>query len=269
MNNVKHSNELGPLREITELTRGNRPNEQQTDAAQAALMQRLGGKQRPSSTTNPFAWRVVAWAAPACVTVVAVLMLLVGGPTGPSAAFAEVQRYFEEFETLFAHTKIEAMGSTVWEMDVYVDRDGRSRIDMRNQTTYVVDPESGTMTIYWHQQRIASQTDLYNKGEQSPTDAMDWLYKIRSFQGQARRLPEKQVRGQLAVGYELDQNGHVLTVWAAADDGRPLQLTGSFGAFEQGAMGMTVDFEFDQPVDPGLFDTSQLPEGYRWVADSD
>lgn len=269
MNNAKHSNELGPLREITELTRADGPDDQQTDAAQAALMQRLAGKERPSSATNPFAWRVVAWAAPASVTVVAVLMLLVGGPTGPSSAFAEVQRYFQEFETLFAHTKIEAMGATVWEMDVYVEADGRSRIDMRNETTYVVDPEAGTMTIFWHQQRIASQTDLYNKGEQSPAQAMDWLDKIRDFQGQARRLPEKQVRGQQAVGYELDHNGHVLTVWASVDDGRPLQLTGSFGALEQGAMGMTVDFEFDRAIDPALFDTTQLPAGYKWVGESD
>ncbi|GJM11382.1 MAG: hypothetical protein DHS20C11_36580 [Lysobacteraceae bacterium] len=269
MSNTKHSNELGRLKGITEHTREDLPNEQQTTAAQSALMQRLSEQKRSSSPTGPLTWKAMAWAAPAGVTIVAVLMLLVGGPTGPKSAFAEVQRYFEEFETLFAHSRIEAMGSTVWEMEVYVDRDGRSRIDMRNETTYVVDPTAGTMTIYWHQQRIASQTELYNKGEQSPAQAMDWLDKIRNFQGQARRLPERLVRGQPAVGYELDQNGHVLTVWASVDDGRPLQLTGSFGAVEQGAMGMTVDFEFDQPVDPGLFDTTQLPEGYRWAADSD
>lgn len=260
-----NGSELGPISRYLEAARLDTPDSATTHEAQVALERRLADQTRTIHPKSP-AWMPIARATPALVAVMVALVLFAGGPTGPKPVFADVQRYFIDFDTLYAELQFEVMGNKAWAMKIYLEQGGRSRIDMENEVSYIVDPGKGEMLILMHRSATARQTPLMATDGGSSRKELEWLDRIRDFQGQAERLPQERVRGRLADGYLLQQNGHDLIVWADAEDGMPLLMTGQFGAGAVGQMNMTIDI--DRVLDSKVFDT-ELPAGYRWLGEGD
>lgn len=264
---TSNDSELGPISQYLEAACLDTPDSAATHQAQVALERRLAAETRAVRSQSP-AWIPIAWATPALVLVMVALVLFAGGPTGPKPVFADVQRYFNDFDTLYAELQFEVMGNQAWAMKIYVEQGGRSRIDMEHEVSYIVDPGKGEMLILMHRSATAQQTPLLATDAGATRKELEWLDRIRDFQGEAERLPQELVRGRLADGYLLEQNGHDLTVWADAEDGMPLLLTGQFGAGAVGQMNMTINIDFERIVDSKVFDT-ELPAGYRWLGDRD
>lgn len=259
-----HFEELGDLlASHLEAARNTTLDEDRIDQAQARLMERIT-QAGPAARERRRTLRSLAWAAPAAVIVTLATALFVGGPVGPGSAFAAAQAYFMDFRTLHAQQRMSVMGQPVMEMDIYVERGGRARIDMAGEVTHLVDPTAGRMVTLLHPSRTAQRVDLASDEHGHP-DELDWLREIRTFQGQAEPLStRKTIDGRLANGFRWTRDQLVLTLWAAADDNQPLRLL--MRGAGQGAelMEMQLDFRFDPVLADGLFEV-ELPAGYRWI----
>ena len=260
MMNRSHA-ELGPLQAYVEAVREDVPDAAESQAALLDKLQRAPAREAKSRLLG---WRQLSWAAPALLVVTVALVLFAGGPAGPRPAFAAVQRYFMDFETLYVESRMTVMGQPVMEMEIYLERGGRTRVDMADGVTHVVDPGAGEMVTFLHDSRTAQRTAL-PVGSSGTREELDWLYRIRDFQGQARLLPEQRVvHGVPANGFELVQDDLEILVWAAAEDDRPLRMEMAMGGPRAGLMEMQLDFRFNEPLEATLFDLAPPPD-YRWL----
>lgn len=256
----RFSEELDYLAPYVDAVVGQAPASSDTSRAQDRLLQRLEAARGASAIPVPsLQWRWAAAAAVVAVVTTALVPFMPGNSDG--VAFAEVQRHFENFETMHAAMTTETGGRVAMEMELVMDDQGRTRLDAGDLYSYIINPHEGRMLQLFHQSRTAMELSLGAGGAVPDEARLGWLKEIRAFQGQAVRLPgRKIVDGRPVTGFRLEAGGMDMVLWATRE-GEPvrLELRGGRG---DGPMSVTrVDFRFDMPVAPGSFDL-ESPSGY-------
>lgn len=239
------------------------PADIEAAAAQRRLMDRIGVRQRarrPSASTGPRRW--AAAAAVLGLLALSVVPFLPGGHGG--VAFADVQRYFQQFDTMQATMTVKAGGGEAMTMNILADGQGRTRLDADGLFTYVIDPVEGAMLQLLHGPRMALQVPL-GSGAAVPDGArLEWLEDIRAFQGEARRLEDpRRIEGRQVRGFELRAGGQTMVLWATSE-GEPVRLTIRQGERKDPMAVTHLDFRFDEPIATGTFSLDP-PAGYRPV----
>ncbi len=239
------------------------PADIEAAAAQRRLMDTITARRRasqPPASTGPRRW--AAAAAVLGLLALSVVPFLPGGHGG--VAFADVQRYFERFDTMQATMTVEAGGLEAMSMNILADGQGRTRLDAGELFTYVIDPVEGAMLQLLHGPRMAVRVSL-DHGVPVPDGArLDWLDEIRAFQGEARRLENpRRIDGREVRGFELQTGGQVMVLWATGD-GEPVRLTIRQGGGDDPMAITRLDFRFDEPIATSAFSLDP-PAGYRRV----
>lgn len=258
---IRRNDELGFIADYVSDVLEHPPADIEAAAAQRRLMDTIAVRRRarqPSVSPGPRRW--VAAAAVLGLLAVGVVPFLPGGKGG--VAFAEVQRYFERFDTMQATMTVEAGGREGMTMDILVDRQGRTRLDAGELFTYVIDPVEGAMLQLLHGPRMAVQIPL-GPGSVVPDGArLEWLKDIRAFQGEARRLEDpRRIDGREVRGFELRTGGQVMVLWATRE-GEPVRLTIQQGRRDDPMAITQLDFRFDEPIATGTFSLDP-PVDYR------
>lgn len=251
-----------PLDRYTEAVRDDQPDAEQSDRAQRRLMARMDKARRSQRNTAP----IRRWATAAALALLLVPVLLMMPGTNGSVAFAEVQSYFTDFQTMKARLTTQMNGNTVLEMDIEVDERDRARLDAGDAFTFIIDPNRQVMLQLFHQPRRAVRVPL--DGEEGPdqtSEALDWLAQIREYQGQSRLTDEvRTIDGADVYGFRLTDQSIDMTLWAT-ESGRPVLLEMATGPEAASAI-TRIEFEFDQPIEQGRFDLT-VPRGYSATAE--
>lgn len=221
----------------------------QTDSAQRKLIARIDAERTPFRHARA-GW---GWATAAIAAVLLPMLLWMPGTNG-GLAFADVQRFFTDFETLTARLTTVMGDETILEMEIQVDAQDRARLDAGSGFSYVIDPNESMMLQLFHDRKQAMLVPLNEQDPVDEAEAIDWLEDIREFQGQAELLDETRViDGQQAYGFSLAAGGMDMMLWAT-ESGQPLRLQmqptdlpGSHG------IGTRMDFEFDRPLEESAF----------------
>ena len=231
--------------------RETRPPTDAADAAQHRLVERLShARTRPA----PRYARLAGAAATACALVAIALLPMLA--SRDAIAFADVQRHFREFSTLVMTIDQTMAGTPMPRNTVSATRTGQVRVDIGSELSVVLDSTRGAGVSLLHASKQAAPFAFAPGG--SGDESLDWLEELRSFQGQAARLPGTRViDGETAYGWALDLGGHRTELWANAD-GLPLAMSLGDGA----SMTMAFGFAFDQPLDPARFSLDP-PPGYQ------
>jgi outer membrane lipoprotein-sorting protein len=196
----------------------------------------------------------LAAAASAAVVTVAALWL----PLRPATAlaFEQVQRHFVDFHTMRFDMEQSMNGRPVMKARVSVRRDGSVRTEVGDDVVVVVNSENKEVLTLVKSAQMAVVSPI----NQAPTkeESLDWLDKIRQFQGAAKELPgTRTIRGEEVRGWELELNGSKVVLWATSE-GLPLEMT-----LDQGAsIKMSFHFEFEPVLPADLFST-KIPAGYH------
>ena len=204
--------------------------------------------------------RPTARAPTAALLMLPLLLIWLPGSMG-SVAFADVQRYFNQFDSMIVQLTTTMAGEPINEMTVRLDSDNRTRLDSGDAFTFIIDPRQDEMLQLFHDAKLASRAPLESRQAGREVARLGWLDDLRSFQ--AELLDTKRtIAGRDAVGFALQSGGLDMILWAA-EDGEPLRLEMQPEA-HAGPTGIEirVDFSFDQPLDPRLF-SLEPPPGYR------
>lgn len=253
-----------PLAEYTDAMLEQNPGADRIESAQHRLMARLEPSGDRRRAFNP-GW---AWATATALALLLVPVLVWMPGQNGSLAFADIQRYFESFDTLQARMRTTLNGETILEMDVRTDAQNRTRLDAGDSFSYVIDPERAGMLQLFHQSRRAVFVPLDEPAGEADIEPLEWLYQIRDFQGLAESLDETiEIHGQTAHGFRLHTGGFSMTLWAAAS-GEPMRLEIRPEGDAPAQPETRLDFEFDRPLDESAFSLDP-PAGYRLASDSD
>lgn len=245
-----------PLDRYTEAVRGDQPAQQQTDQAQRRLMARID-EARKSKPAPAMAWR---WATAAVLAILMVPLLVMMPGSNGGVAFAKVQSYFTDFQTMKARMTTQMNGNTVMTMDILVDDQDRVRLDSGNDFSFIIDPDQQVMLQLFHRKERAVRVPLEEDAPDAPAETLDWLEQIREYQGQARLIEEvRSIDGTEVFGFRLTDQAVDMTLWAT-EQGRPVLLEMQTGP-EAAAASTRIEFSFDQPLDPERFSLT-VPAGY-------
>lgn len=219
-------------------------------AAQARLQVRMA-QARPAR--RPWLGRGLALAATASVVALAFLFspLLPGG----GDAFAATLERFRHFTSLDMRVVQHMNGQLIQTSHIRVDAAGRTRTDVGDQLSVIVDPARGRVLTLLHEPHEAL-LGVIPVSQATPGQGLDWLQALRQFKGKATPIAGSRViQSQRAQGWSLDAGGQKLQLWANAQ-GLPLALTMG------GASGLTIEYSFAFDA-PGAVLSSDPPTGYR------
>lgn len=252
-----------PLDRYTEAVLSDGPDAGQSDAAQRHLMARIEASRNSRRSPAP-AWR---WATAAVLVILVVPVLVMMPGSNGSVAFAEVQSYFTDFETMQARMTTRMNGNTVLAMDIVVDEHDRVRLDSGSDFSFVIDPNQQVMLQLFHAHKRAVRVPLQGDEPADAEAAIDWLDRIREYQGQSRLVEESRtIDGSEAFGFRMTDQAVDMTLWAT-EAGRPVLLEMRTGP--ESALATTeIRFSFDEPVSPERF-SLVAPEGYAVHTGSD
>jgi len=239
-------------------TSDDQPSQEQVQQAQRRLKQKIDNHKSNRTSWTP------KWMISSASAALMVVVVLVSVPFQSSLAFTDVQRYFREFSTLKTHISMQVMNEQIWTMDVLNDEYGNTRIDMHfgPGTTFILNTAQAEMLVLDHGSQNGNRINLEGKNSTQPMEQLDWLEKIKNFQGQADRLPETRwINDRETQGFELVIAQQQIQVWADIDSGLPLQTIVTSGDEQVGSFSIKADLSFDEPIDPAQFDVA-LPDGY-------
>ena len=223
------------------------------DVAAATARFRAGLPDSAASTPQRAPrWGLGATAAMLLAAFITVPLLL---PFGGGMAFADVQQWFADYRTLRMNTRIQSDDTIVVDVNVAVTEAGDVRIEQAG-VTHIVDASAGAMYTLMPDGRYFSQPVSAGGGQ---PESLEWVRKIRAFQGEAELLPETSlIDGVEARGFRLRIDDTDLTLWAERATDKPLRLEGAL----PGSLTLETTFEFDQPLSPALF---ELPAGAELI----
>lgn len=252
-----------PLDRYTEAVRRDEPAAHESDRAQRRLMARLDETRR--APRSPISARRLATAAVLAILMVPVLVMMPS--SNGSVAFADVQAYFTDFRTMSARMTTQMNGDAVLTMDIVVDAQDRVRLDSGDQFSFIIDPNRQVMLQLFHPQQLAVRVPIQDDDSAASAPALNWLAKIREYQGQSRLIEEvRTIDDEEVLGFRLTDRAVDMTLWAT-EQGRPVLLEMETGP--EGATALTeIRFSFDQPVDPDRISLA-VPEGYSLSTEFD
>lgn len=257
----RHHDEIPGVAPYVDAVLEQSATEQQQRSAQERLVRRLranSGVRSPRSSRVRFAW---AAAAVAVVMLGASLAPLLTGGSG-GAAFAAVQKRFQEFKTLEIDMFVSAGGGLTPVTNILLDDQGHMRMNYGDRLSYVFSPKQGEMLQLFHPAKRAVRMHVTPGTDRDPQQSLEWLEDLRRFKGKAEPVPgEHDIDGVPVQGYRLTAGGQNMVLWATRD-GEPVRLELRRGPEGDPRTAIQLDFRFDRPLDPGTF-SLEPPAGYE------
>jgi outer membrane lipoprotein-sorting protein len=213
-----------------------------------------------SAPRRPAKRRVAGWLAATASALAAVtaFVWLPLTPT-PALAFAEVQKHFQNFDTLRFEFEQRMDGELLVKGRVSLLANGAVRTEVGDEVIVIVNPVEKRVLTLLEDGRIAMVTPL--EGAPKADDSMKWLQEIRDFQGAAVAIPEtRRIRGQRAHGWKLQTGQNEIVLWAN-DAGLPLEMQ----IDQDVKIDMEFRFEMNVAMPAGHFSTD-VPAGYELQA---
>jgi len=237
--------------------------------------QSLSQTERPRSADRPLRigrWtvnkRIASIAAAVLVAACATGMILLLTTGGADVAWADVQDKIRNTRTFVFTMSVQMEGQPEYVMRVMFLGPGRMR-----QETIKPDAAKGVVNIFdlnkekmiclVPQQKLARTADLSAFPEEvrkKHLESAGPLSKVKEMiKGAETELGEKEIDGRKAKGYEVEKDGHKMTVWVDAKTAVPIEMTTrAFGDFQ-----VTMsDFELNKKLDESLFSV-EPPEGWK------
>ena len=196
-------------------------------------------------------------AAAAFAAVVVLVSLLPTVFLNQGVAFAEVQKNLRNFKTLTMAIKQSSNGMNLPTIQVLADRVGNVHTNIGVETTVIVNVESGTVLVLYHQSHRALRLSFAANQRPQDNQAFEWLKSVRDFQGHATRLKESRIiDGQTTYGWSSQEHGTDIVLWAD-NNGIPRFVSVNNGK----TLSQSIQIRMDVPIKRELFDT-RLPTGY-------
>jgi len=221
--------------------------------------------------------RIIKIAAAAVIIIAVIIGInqFGGSVDGTSVAFGEVLEHIHNSSYTFDLTTV-AEGQVSGTVKGMVLRPGKLRIDapqVLGGVSSIADIKTKKHLLLFHGQK-AAMTEI--PGAESASDGgsffaffmspVENLWNLRD--GTEKSLGEKEIEGQPAVGFQVQQEGKdyqcEIVVWAHAETGRPIRVEITIYNPEDSSQSMTMvmsRFDLDAELDEELF-SLEPPEGY-------
>ena len=135
-------------------------------------------------------------------------------------------------------------------VQAWSERFGSTRVEV-DAIVHILDAKNGLMHTLLQGNRVMTMPIDAMPAEQGTQDSLEWLQKLRDFQGQAELIDEQRViQGEDTVGYRLTLDAMAFTLWAVEQDNRPVLLEGTL----PGGMTLRSEMVFDQTFTDDLFE---------------
>ena len=205
-------------------------------------------------------WRPKLAAAALMLTGLAVTLPLIL-PGGSGSAFADVQQWFQSFQTLSVRTQIRTADSPLVDIQTFATNDGNVRIEQAG-SVHIITAGTGTFSTLLPERRYFSKPiAVQNMDSDASSDGLKWVNELRDFQGDAVLLEEtRHQHGRLLVGHQLVIDATDLTLWSDSATNQPVSLQGQL----PGGLTLNTEFTFNTEFDPAMFD---IPPGYQAITD--
>lgn len=241
----------------------------------AAHEQSLSQTARPPSADRPpriRRWivnkRIASIAAALLVAACATGIILVFTVGGAGVAWADVQEKIRNTRTFVFTVTAKMEGQPEHVTRVMMLGPGRMRQevikpDAAKGTVNIFDLRESKMICLMPKQKLAMTADLSTLPEEMKKKQMqkaDPLAKTKKMiEGAETEIGEKEIDGRKAKGYEVECDGHKMTIWVDAETAVPIEITANFLGELQVTM---TDFELDAELDESLF-SIEPPEGWK------
>ncbi|NII09850.1 hypothetical protein [Oleiagrimonas sp. C23AA] len=228
------------------------PDTRRAEDAQRALEDRLRRTRAPRL-------RRAGWIGAASAAVLAIALLVLPTlPGGGQNAFAAIQQQLRDFTTVHLTVTQQSGGMNMPTINVWAERNGRTRTDISDATSVIVDPRQHQLLTLLHGPHMAMQVTLPAGGQDAAkqADPMHWLKALAQFDGPVTELDKPRViDGVITHGWKAQQHGMAMTVWADAQQmPRAIDVQGH---------GLTqhLRVRLDTAIPAGYLST-KVPDGY-------
>lgn len=216
-------------------------------AAVADFRARLPGV-KPARKSIP-AWLRYSGAVALLVLAIGIVPTFLPNQPG-NQAFAQVQAWFEDYQTMQADISMRQGAQQVSEVKVWSLANGATRVEVP-PIVHIVDPQRNVMHTLLPGGQVMSQEIGPGVAANAGESHLGWLDEIRDFQGIADVLDESRTIDEIdALGWQLNLEGQSHTLWVDPADNRPLLMEAEL----PGGLSMAVQFRFNQVLPPRLFE---------------
>lgn len=180
----------------------------------------------------------------------------------PALAFASVVQQLHDAQTITGDLSMQQQGTAMKWKFLY-SAPGHVRMELGNGMTEIVDAETDRIVLLNDTDKSAMVLKIHKDTKaQSAAASVDWIEKLRNISHNAGRPQgETQIDGVRARQFNVQEEGHPLTIFADAKTGAPLRIETTATMGDQ-TVAMALDhIVLGEPLDAALFST-QVPAGY-------
>ncbi len=184
---------------------------------------------------------------------------------GASIAWADVQQYIRNARTMTYKTAMQMEGMPNADITTMLKEPGLMRIEMtfgNAKTISIMDIQQEKMIVLSGKQKTATLVDMTEMPAEvrKKHEERGFLADIKKLIEESEtELGEKEIDGLAVKGYRVEKGHRVITIWADAETGQPVEINMTMF---QGETEITVsDFELDVELDDSLFSVD-VPPGY-------
>jgi outer membrane lipoprotein-sorting protein len=181
----------------------------------------------------------------------------------PALAFASVVQQLHDAQTMTGDVSMQQEGATMkWKFLYWAP--GHVRMELGNGMTEVVDAQTGRIVLLNDTNKSAMVLNIDPKDTkaQSAAAAVDWIEKLRNISHNAGRPQgETEIDGVRARQFNVQEEGHPLTIFADAKTGAPLRIESTVTLGDQRVAMVLDHIVLGEPLEASLFST-QIPAGY-------
>lgn len=195
------------------------------------------------------AWLRYSGAVAMLVLAVSIVPTFMPKNTG-AQAFAQVQAWFEDYQTLQVNINMMMGDMQISEVKVWGQANGATRVEVPPTVT-IIDPVNNVMHMLLPEGQVMTRELGIQVANTQGNEHLEWLEELREFQGVATIVDESRVvDGIDAIGWQLNLDGQSHTLWTDPDDNRPLLMEAEL----PGGLFMTITFSFNSVFPAELFE---------------
>jgi outer membrane lipoprotein-sorting protein len=180
----------------------------------------------------------------------------------PALAFASVVQQLHDAQTITGDLSMQQEGATMkWKLLYWAP--GHVRMELGNGMTEIVDAQTGRIVLLNDTDKSATVLKIHKDTKaQSAAASVDWIEKLRNISHNAGRPQgETEIDGVRARQFNVQEEGHPLTIFADAKTGAPLRIETTATMGDQ-TVAMALDhIVLGEPLEASLFST-EIPAGY-------
>lgn len=203
---------------------------------------------KPARKTIP-AWLRFSGAVALLVLAVSIVPTFLPDQPG-GQAFARVQAWFEDYQTLRVDISMRQGAQQVSEVKVWSLANGATRVEVP-PIAHIVDPQRNVMHTVLPGGQVMSREIAPGFDAVAGDSHLQWLDELRDFQGVADVLDQPRlINGIDALGWQLKLEGQSHALWVDPADNRPLLMEAEL----PGGLSMEVQFRFNEVLPGSLFE---------------